>query len=214
MTSSKGWSVAEEEPKDPLNAEQATMPKDIALSVNPDVVPLADAIYQLWQHWADFEIKILSPSLPILNPHVIHLPELIPNSTDYEFVYPIHDHGDRLLTSKQNELFSSGKSMCKLYYTIEKMIAILVQRLEHEHVGTDQEIQVAFDGHELPQRKGFEVIINLKQNLVVTNFIPGAWGEYYLRAVKNLSDRGYGYPTQSPRDIYKRSRSSVGIKPK
>ena len=38
---------------------------------------------------------------------------------------------------------------------------------------------------------------------MVTNFDPGSWGERYLEIVKRLSDRGYGYPSEAPREIYK-----------
>jgi hypothetical protein len=39
--------------------------------------------------------------------------------------------------------------------------------------------------------------------VAMTNFDPGPWGERYLEMVKRLADKGYGYPPESPRDIYR-----------
>jgi hypothetical protein len=83
----------------------------------------------------------------------------------------------------------------------------LVERLKAGGVATDTEVQIAFGGHELAQRKGFESIINLSYNVVVTNFDPGPWGERYLQIVKRLADKGYGYPPESPRDTYRQSHT-------
>ena len=98
--------------------------------------------------------------------------------------------------------------MCKLYYTIEKMIFLLIERLKEGGIDKDTEVEVAFDGHELAQRKCFDSIINLSYNVVVTNFDPGTWGERYLAATKRLADLGYGYPPESPRDIYRKPHGS------
>ena len=85
------------------------------------------------------------------------------------------------------------------------MIFLLVERLKSGGVSTEAEVQIAFGGHELAQRKGFESVINLVHNVVVTNFEPGRWGERYLEIVKRLSEKGYGYPSEAPRDVYRRS---------
>src|SRR5690606_38835593 len=127
-----------------------------------------------------------------------------------EFAYTIHDFGMKLSTSKAEEFLSAGKSMCKLYFTIEKMIYILIERLKSGGIDKDTEVQVAFAGHHYAQRKAFEVVINLSWNLVVTNFDPGAWGENYLQTVKRLADKGYGYPSESPRQPYKNTYGSSG----
>lgn len=97
---------------------------------------------------------------------------------------------------------------------IEKMIHILVERLKSGGVSPEDEVQVAFGGHELAQRKAFESVINLSYNVVVTNFDPGAWGEKYLKNVKQISKSGYGYPKEAPRDNFRQVHgvSSVGIK--
>ena len=106
-------------------------------------------------------------------------------------------------------MYSAGKSMCKLFYTIEKIIFMLVERLKTGGTSAETEVQVAFGGHELAQRKGFESIINLSYNVVVTNFDPGPWGERYLQVVKRLAEKGYGYPAEAPRDSYRQSHTST-----
>lgn len=160
-------------------------------------------VYQLWWRWADFHLFIVDPAPNPSMPPVILMPEKLPGSEEKEFVYPIYDHGYKLCTSKGEELFSAGLSMCKMYYTIEKMIFVLVERLKSEGIDSETEVQVAFGGHELAQRKAFESIINLSYNVVVTNFDPGLWGEHYLQSVKRFSEKGFGYPPESPRDSYR-----------
>ncbi len=180
-----------------------------------DGLTLIQKVYQLWWRWADFEILIVQPTFQSIFPPKIILPETLPNNAGVEFVYPIHDYGYRLTTSKALDMYDSGMSMCKLHYTIEKMIFLFVERLK-EGGGTEggvtsnTEIQISFGGHELAQRKGFEAIINLNYNVVVSNFDPGPWGEEYLRIVKGLAEKGYGYPQESPRDTY-RHHPFIGI---
>lgn len=179
-----------------------------------DPLNLAARIYQLWWSWADFHLYIISPNIDIISPPILIPPETIPGTDELEFVYTIHDVGYKLSASKAEDMPASGMSMCKLFFTIEKMISLLIQRLKSRGGDSEAEVQVAFGGHELAQRKAFEVIINLGYNVVVTNFDPGAWGEEYLNNVKRIADLGYGYPSESPRDPYKKShKSSVsGIK--
>lgn len=169
-------------------------------------------VFLLWWHWAYFEITVVSPNLPTYHPPKIVTPALIPSTNEHEFVYDIVDQGYKLSTSKGSEMYSVGMSMCRMFYTIEKMIFILVKRLKDEGVDTETEVQVSFDGHLLAQRKAFESIINLSYNVVVTNFDPGAWGERYLEIVKRLADRGYGYPAEAPREIYKNKKRATGPK--
>lgn len=176
-------------------------------------ITLAERVYQIWWHWADFHLYISSPYIETISPPIIIPPQLIAGTNEYEFVYPIHDSGYKLSTSKGEDMFVAGKSMCKLFYTIEKMISLLIERLKSGGVSTETEVQIAFSGHELSQRKAFESVINLSYNVVVTNFDPGAWGERYLENVKRMAER-YGYPPEAPRDSYKHthSSSSMGIK--
>lgn len=174
-----------------------------------DPMTLVERVYDLWAKWGDFHIHIISPHQKAEPPKIISA-ELIPGTQEYEFVYPIISYNDTFSTSKAQDMFSAGRSMCKLYYTIEKMIAILVEHLKANHVASDQEVQIAFRGHELAQRKAFESVINLSYNIVVTNFDPGVWGENYLKIAKNIADKGFGYPNEAPRDNYKQPHGSSG----
>ena len=176
-------------------------------------ITLVERVYQIWWHWADFHLYITSPHIESISPPIIIKPEHIPGSNDLEFVYDIQDSGHKLSTSKSEDMFKAGMSMCKLFYTIEKMIYILVERLKSGGVSPEDEVQVAFGGHEIAQRKAFESIINLSYNVVVTNFDPAQWGERYLQTVKRIADKGYGYPAEAPRETYKQlhNPTSAGI---
>lgn len=198
--------VAQDASAEPAGPPPA--PENMALSLEDDPIALVEKVYQLWWNWADFQLFIINPTIEVISPPLLIPPEPLPDSHELEFVFNIYDHGYKLCTSKGAEMYSAGMSMCKLYYTIEKMIFILVERLKSGGVGTDTEVQVAFGGHELAQRKGFESIINLSYNVVVTNFDPGTWGEKYLQIVKRLADKGYGYPPEAPRDTYRQSHTS------
>jgi hypothetical protein len=178
-----------------------------------DAVAQIEIIYQLWWRWADFHVFITTPVFEIYSPPHVILPERLDSDT-YEFVYPIMDYGDRFSTSKGLDSLSAGLSMWKLYCTIEKIIALLIERLKTGGVSTETEVQIAFAGHELAQRKGFESVINLSYNVVVTNFDPGVWGERYLQTVKRLADKGYGYPSAAPRDLYRRLPGEMRVSPR
>lgn len=167
-------------------------------------------VYQLWWRWADFEILVIDPGLEVFSPSHLLEPQELPDSKEKEFVYPIRDFGYKLTTSKGEDLFKAGTSNCKLFYTIEKMIYLLVERLNAGGVSEETEVQVAFAGHELAQRKGFESIINLVRNIVVVNFEPGSWGERYLQTVKRMAAQGYGYPSRAPRDIFRQVHGPAG----
>lgn len=189
------------------------MDKRRNMMLDDDEVSIIERVYQLWWHWADFELFVINPTIEVVSPPVVLSPEKIPDNDLLEFVYPIHDHGYKLSTSKGEEMYSAGMSMCKLYYTIEKMIFLLAERLKTGGVDVETEVQIAFGGHELAQRKAFESVINLSYNVVVTNFDPGVWGEKYLQTVKQLADKGYGYPPEAPRDTYRQAHStSMGSK--
>lgn len=182
--------------------------KELIDREDTDPAVLVERVYQLWWRWSDFHLYIVSPVIPPVSPPLTILPEEVIEGGELEYVYPIADHGFKLSTSRGEDMYSAGLSMCKLYYTIEKMIHILVDRLKSSGISSDTEVQVAFGGFELAQRKGFESIINLNYNVVVTNFDPGAWGEMYLQAVKRLADKGYGYPPESPRENYRHLHTS------
>ncbi|KTD33142.1 virulence protein [Legionella nautarum] len=172
----------------------------LGMTIDDDPVAIVERVYQLWWHWANFELYIVSPSITPISPPLVLEPEILPGTNEREFVYNIDDHGFKLVTSKGEDMYTSGMSMCKLFNTIEKMIYLLIERLRSGGVDEETEVQVAFGGHILAQRKAFESIINLSYNVVVTNFDPGDWGENYLQIVKRLADRGYGYPSPTPRD--------------
>jgi len=191
---------------DKITDEQRALLRD---DEDNDLIAQVEKIYQLWERWADFHLFIITPTVDVISPPRIIEPALIPNTSELEFVYPIHDHGFKLSASKGKDMFLAGLSMCKLYYTIEKMIFLLVERLKGGGVDKETEVEVAFDGHELAQRKCFDSIINLSYNVVVTNFDPGTWGERYLAATKRLADLGYGYPPESPRDVYRKPHGSL-----
>ena len=177
-------------------------------------ISLVERVYQIWWNWADFHLIVISPHIPNVTPPILIEPEAIEGTDEVEFVYVIHDSGAKLSASKGEDMFAAGMSMCKLYFTIEKMIYILVERLKSGGIDMETEVQVAFGGHQLAQRKAFESIINLSYNVVVTNFDPGAWGERYLQTVKRVADKGYGYPTEAPRQPYKQPHdpTSAGVK--
>ena len=168
------------------------------------------SVYQLYWRWSNFELKITEPNtFDIISPPNIIMPAVIDGTSDLEFVYPIHDFGNMLSTSKGDDLYESGMSMCKLFFTIEKMIYLLVQKIDAGGIDKTTNVHVEFDGHELSQRKAFESVINLSYNVVVTNFDPGSWGDKYLNMVKSIGERGYSYPEKSPRyESYHRSFSS------
>ena len=201
--------MAKKKPEDPKS--DAPQPKNHATQETVDTLSFStetalskeEIVYHLAWRWAHISILIISPNNinPIDPPKCIE-PEVL-SDQEKEFVYPIYDYGYRLSTSKGENAVSAGMSMCKLFYTIEKMIAILVERLKAAGVATDTEVQVAFDGFILAKRKAFEAIINLPYNVIITNFDPGEWGDYYLETVKRLAKKGYGYPPESPRDIYR-----------
>lgn len=175
-----------------------------------DPLTLAERVYHLWGNWADFQLYIVSPAIPLNKPPLIHKPQPL-SDMETEHVYDIHDFGSMLSTSKASEMYVAGMSMCKLYYTIEKMIYLLVKRIDEVGGNKDTEVQVAFGGYLGAERKAFESIINLEYNVVVTNFDPGEWGERYLQIVKNNAER-FGYPPGAPRGTYKQIHKPASVK--
>lgn len=162
---------------------------------------LLSQIPQLWLRCANFELYLVDPVVETLTPPMIISPaELEPG--EFEFVYPIHDYGQKLMTSRAQDMYN-GLSMCRLYYTIEKMIFMLIERIKQGGASSEDEVQIAFGGHLNAQRKAFESVINLTYNVVVINFDPGVWGERYLENIKQIAQKGYGYPSESPRTIYR-----------
>lgn len=160
-------------------------------------------IYRAW-----FSIHIIRPFIEPIVPAIIHLPDSLEDAEqEAEFVYPIMDSGDVLATSKAEDMFTAGYSMCKLYYTIEKIIWLLMERLKTGGIAAEDEVQVAFHGQHAALRYAFASVINLQSNVIVSNYDPGHWGEDYLATVNRLAEKGYGYPEESPRDVFRKKHS-------
>ncbi len=174
-----------------------------------DPLKVLEYVLQINAGWADFHLYVTLPHIDPISPPLLVKPAPLEGSDEHEYVYDIHDHGYKLSTSKGEEMYSAGRSMCRLFYTIEKMIAMLIERLQSSGIDEETEVQVAFHGHIQAQRKAFESVINLPYNVIVVNFEPGTWGENYLETVKRLADKGYGYPSEAPRDSYRQGREGA-----
>lgn len=163
---------------------------------------ILDYLYYLWMLWADFQLYIVEPLIETISPPLVIAPAKDKETGAPEYVYNIMDEGFRLSTSRGQEGLSTGHSMLKYFNTIEKMVALLVERLRTGGISAETEVRVAFYGHELGQRKAFESILNLEENVVVVNFEPGEWGDRFMKSVLELVERGYGAPHSSPRTKY------------
>ena len=204
--------MTQEEP----DAYKQLMHEKRELMLSDDPISLITKVYQLWWHWADIQLFIVSPTMASISPPHLILPQALEGSMEFEFVYPIHDYGYMLASSKAIDMYNAGMSMCRLHYTIEKMVVILMERLQASGIGGDDlssEVQVALNGHELAKRKAFEVIMNLKHNVVITNFNPVEWGDRFLETVKRMA-KDYGYLSEAPRDTYRSSHASSIAVPK
>ena len=178
---------------------------DLNVAVNNmnsiDETDMLDYIYYLWLLWGDFQLYIIEPLVEPINPPIVISPETLEDG-NLEYVFNIYDEGFRLSTSRGQEGLSLGYNMLKFYNTIEKMVFILVERLKAGGIDNETEVRVAFYGHELGQRKAFESILNLEENVVVTNFDAGDWGDRFMNTVLTLVESGYGAPHHSPRRSY------------
>ena len=163
----------------------------------------------LKQSLAFIEIRVPEDILSFSEMAVIHHPQpLIEDPEQLEFVYPILDYGNCLMSSKAMEDLFSGQSMLKMYYTIDKMVSVLHQKIKEKEGETGEvfsEISVELWGYELCLSKAFEVIINLPDNWIITNYEPGDWGNRYLDILQKLAEKGYPYPPPAPRDYYRHS---------
>lgn len=184
-------------------------------SFEGDPLKRRELAYQIWWRWADFHLYIISPTIDEITPPILIPPEPVDEDNELEFVYNILDAGYKLSTSKGEQMYTSGMSMNKMYNTIEKIFYILAERLKTGGYDDGTEVQVAFQGFELSQRKAFETVVNFPEelNVIVSNYDPGPWGETFLRNVKRLADKGYGYPKEAPRDTF-RHGSKETSKPK
>jgi len=186
---------------------------DFSLNISLDETAFAKTMTYLRQTWSYLEIRVEHEAFIFQeNATVIQPQPLVEDPSQYEFVYPIFDHGDRLLTSKE---LASGSCMMKMYYTIDKMVNILYEKYVSAggRDGGIDEFKIYLDGETLSIRKAFEVIINIPDNWLVMNFEPGNWGSNYLNTLQKLYDKGYNYPEAAPRDYY-RHTPKASINPK
>lgn len=156
----------------------------------------------MWRIWADFQLTIIEPLIDVIMPPAMIEPATNPDTGQKENVFKIVDEGFRLTMSRGGEAYTLGQSMYKYFNTVEKIIALLVQRLNTGGVHKETEVRVAFYGYELGQRKAFESILNLQENVVVVNYDADEWGERFMKMVLELAERGYGMPPESPRKFF------------
>lgn len=180
---------------------------------------LKNGIDYLKQCYASLEIRIDDPRFSLTEePVVIKPAPLEDDPNQLEFVYPIFDYGDRLMASKHSDNQFEDLSMLKMYYTIEKMICVMNEKLQRigsaEQEDSEKELLFYLDGHLLCMRKAFEVIINLPDNWVVMNFDPGEWGNNYLATLQRLREKNFEYPPPAPRDYYRHRQGKPSGKPK
>lgn len=147
--------------------------------------------YYIWSKWADFHLELLEPEAQRMSPAKRILPAVDKKTQAPEHVYPILDWGDRLSASVGEDLAKGSRAMGKLLNTVEKMVLIALERLREEDDGTGElEIEFGFAGHEIAQRKAFQVCLDTGENINV-DFDPGPWGERRLRALSYLVKEGY-----------------------
>jgi hypothetical protein len=175
------------------------------------------ALRYLQQTIAYAEIRIEDARLTLKNqPVVIKPAPLVDDPKNNEFVYPIFDYNDRLITSKSLSHEEEGMGMYKMFQTIEKMILIMHRRLADLNStgqSSNDEVRVFIDGQILCKRKMFEVIINLTENWVVINFEPGQWGNNYLDGLQKLYKKGFPYPPAAPRTSFQHKPGTTANPP-
>ena len=155
-------------------------------------------------------VCICIKDIELLNNSPNTLEIIMPENNEY--VYTIYDRDDQLSIIHDN-ICNNGMSMCKFYYTIEKMIGIFIHKLEQNNIPKEQEITVELYGIEQTIRKAFESIINLDYNVVVKNFDPSDWGRLYLQVVQKLAKNNFGHPPKAPRYSYivkKNRQTTIG----
>jgi hypothetical protein len=160
-------------------------------------------ILNIVRSWGEFVMVMIYPALPAFEKPKLLLPEDLGDG-EFEFVYPIYDRGTSLATSKAQDVFCND-GLCKVNFTIEKMIDIFYQRIKQQNIDEGRSLEMLFYGLPELQRKAFESLINLEFNVVVNNFEPGEWGDNYIDMVRKMEEQGYGYPSKSPRKNYRNS---------
>lgn len=154
----------------------------------------------LWMIYVNFQAMIVSPFIEVKEPPVVIKPAYDKQTQIYESVYDIYDHGYAFSTSRGEESSLGTTAMSKLYRTIQKIIALIMQRMEENGTkggGTfdpQEEIKLALFGHELGRRKAFALVMDLDANVNIVNFDPRLWGEKFISNLKNMIVTGHGYP--------------------
>lgn len=188
---------------DELRAEVAKLIEDYENTEEDEIdYEMQHMLLYLSILWADFHLYINDPYIEPIEPPIVFGPEIVAETGELEHVYPITDHGYLLSTSRAEDGLLTGRSMGKYFNTVEKMIHMMVERLKTGGIDAETEARVAFSGHEYGQRRAYESILNLDENVVVTNYEAGEWIERHMRNIKEIAARGYGYPSSSPRSVF------------
>ncbi|MCC5791250.1 MAG: virulence factor [Legionellaceae bacterium] len=189
---------------DSLDGTRKPAQEDIAAELDNDPMLRVVALDSINAFRAWFSLHVISPYIEPIRPSIIHMPDSLEDrEQEAEHVYPIIDTGDSLATSKAEEMFHAGFSHCKLYYTIEKMLWLLHERLRSGGIGSEDEVQIAIHGYQSAIRYAFASVINMQENILILNFDPGNWGEQYLEVIKRMA-QNYGFPAASPRDMFRK----------
>ena len=148
-------------------------------------------VYYLYICWGDFHLTITKPYFDEQLPPTVIPPAVDKKTKQLEDVYPIVDYGNRFSTSPGEELAIGGRATGKLLNTVEKIISLAIARAKQGSSDPVPEIRVAFLGLDIAQRKAYKLCMDAVENVLVTNFEPGEWGERFLKSTKELLDRGY-----------------------
>lgn len=159
-----------------------------------------DYLNYLWAVYANFEIMIVSPFIETKKTPTIIKPDYDKEKQTYESVYLIADHGYAFRTARGSESSEGTTAMGKMYRTIQKIIRLVIKRLE-EHAVEDggtfdpqTEVKLALFGYELSRRKSFALIMDLDVNINIVNFDPRVWGERFIANLKYMITSGHGCP--------------------
>lgn len=158
-----------------------------------DEVSMLNDVYYIHALWADMHVHLITPYFEPAYPPKIIEPGVDSNGSP-EHVYAIFDYGDRFSTSV-DDIVNATRSTGKYLNTIDKMIQIVIERCKAADDWDDSddkmEMRVAFEGHEIGQRKAFNDCIMSQENIVVTNFEPGEWGERQIRTMEHRAEKGF-----------------------
>lgn len=185
-----------------LENEIARREADIIERTRDNSEPLPEHLLYLWMLYADFEVMIVKPFIRETKPPKIIRPVYNSGKKEQENVYVILDHGYYFTTSRGKESIEGVTAMGKLYRTIQKMIDLMMKRIEElqasgegdTNFDMNEDIKVALFGYELCCRKAFALIMNFEINVEVVNFDPRAWGERFITNMKYMMSTGHGYP--------------------